>query len=113
MEEFDFPRQNAPALYLCDFVKSVDSGVTDYVGFFTVTAGTGIREIAENLKEQGRFLESCITSLGIRNCRRISRVIHRQMRDRWGFPDPVDFTMRIAFQLNIKDNVSRLDILHA
>ena len=51
IETFDFPRQeSAPYLCLADFVKSVDSGEKDYVGFFTVTAGKGIREIAEKLK---------------------------------------------------------------
>ena len=57
IETFDFPRQeSAPYLCLADFVKSVDSGVKDYVGFFTVTAGRGIREKADNLKQKDVFL---------------------------------------------------------
>jgi 5-methyltetrahydrofolate--homocysteine methyltransferase len=99
LQEFDFPRQNAGAhLCLSDFVKSVDSGLTDYVGFFTVTAGPGVREIAENLKEQGRFLEChALQALALETAEGLAELIHRQMRDRWGFPDPVDFTMKDRF----------------
>ncbi len=99
LEEFDFPRQSvAPHLCLADYVKSVDSGLTDYVGFFTVTAGPGVREIAEKLKEQGRFLEShALQALALETAEGLAELIHRQMRDILGFPDPVDMTMKDRF----------------
>jgi len=99
LQEFDFPRQAVGAhLCLSDFVKTVDSGLTDYVGFFAVTAGPGVREIAENLKEQGRFLEChALQALALETAEGLAELIHRQMRDRWGFPDPVDFTMKDRF----------------
>jgi 5-methyltetrahydrofolate--homocysteine methyltransferase len=99
LQVFDFPRQEAE-LHLClsDYIKSVDSGLIDYVGFFTVTAGPGIREIAEDLKEQGRFLEShALQSLALEAAEGFAELIHRTMRDVWGFPDPVDFTMKDRF----------------
>ncbi|WHY85218.1 methionine synthase [Neobacillus novalis] len=99
IETFDFPRQgSAPHLCLADFVKSVDSGVIDYVGFFNVTAGRGIREKADQLKADGRFLEChALQSLALETAEGFAELIHRQMRDRWGFPDPLDFTMQDRF----------------
>jgi 5-methyltetrahydrofolate--homocysteine methyltransferase len=99
IETFDFPRQeSAPHLCLADFVKSVDSGEKDYVGFFTVTAGRGIREKADQLKAEGRFLEShALQALALETAEGFAELIHRQMRDRWGFPDPLTFTMQDRF----------------
>ncbi|MFJ5759816.1 methionine synthase [Neobacillus sp. NPDC093182] len=99
IETFDFPRQeSAPHLCLADFVKSVDSGEKDYVGFFTVTAGRGIREKADQLKGEGRFLEShALQALALETAEGFAELIHRQMRDRWGFPDPLSFTMQDRF----------------
>lgn len=99
IETFTFPRQDsAPYLCLADYLKPVDSGLMDYVGFFTVTAGRGIREIADQLKKEGRFLEChALQSLALESAEGFAELIHRQMRDRWGFPDPVDFTMQERF----------------
>jgi 5-methyltetrahydrofolate--homocysteine methyltransferase len=99
IETFDFPRQDsAPFLCLADFIKSVDSGEKDYVGFFTVTAGKGIRQKADEFKAAGRFLEShALQSLALETAEGFAELIHRQMRDRWGFPDPLDFTMQDRF----------------
>ncbi|MDR7239996.1 methionine synthase [Neobacillus drentensis] len=99
IETFDFPRQeSAPHLCLADFLKSVDSGEKDYVGFFTVTAGRGIRERAEQFKQDGRFLEChALQSLALETAEGFAELIHRQMRDRWGFPDPLDFSMQDRF----------------
>ncbi|EIJ78203.1 methionine synthase [Bacillus methanolicus PB1] len=99
IEEFEFPRQEfSPFLCLSDYLKPVDSGQMDYVGFFAVTAGRGIREVAEQLKQKGRFLEShALQALALETAEGFAELIHRQMRDRWGFPDPVDLTMRERF----------------
>ncbi|WP_223591825.1 methionine synthase [Neobacillus bataviensis] len=99
IETFDFPRQESePHLCLADFIKSVDSGVKDYVGFFTVTAGRGIREKADEFKTAGRFLEShALQALALETAEGFAELIHRQMRDRWGFPDPLNFTMQDRF----------------
>ncbi|CRK81662.1 methionine synthase [Neobacillus massiliamazoniensis] len=99
IETFDFPRQeSAPHLCLADFIKTVDSGVKDYVGFFTVTAGRGIREKADHYKAEGRYLEShALQALALEAAEGFAELIHRQMRDRWGFPDPLDFTMKDRF----------------
>lgn len=99
IETFDFPRQNKePYLCIADYLKSKDSGEMDYVGFFSVTAGTGIRELAAELKKEGRFLEShALQALALETAEGFAELVHQQMRDRWGFPDSVDFTMRERF----------------
>jgi 5-methyltetrahydrofolate--homocysteine methyltransferase len=67
----------------------------DYVAFFTVTAGSGIRQVADHLKEEGRFLEChALQSLALETAEGFAELIHRQIRDRWGFPDPVEMTMK-------------------
>lgn len=99
IETFTFPRQESePHLCLADFLKSVDSGQMDYVAFFAVTAGKGIREIANQLKDEGRFLENhALQALALETAEGLAELIHRQIRDRWGFPDPVNFTMKDRF----------------
>lgn len=99
IEKFDFPRQTKePYLCIADYLKSKDSGEMDYVGFFSVTAGTGVRELAADMKEQGRFLEShALQALALETAEGFAELVHQQMRDRWGFPDSVDFTMRERF----------------
>ncbi|MBB6445174.1 5-methyltetrahydrofolate--homocysteine methyltransferase [Bacillus benzoevorans] len=99
IETFEFPRQESePHLCLADFLKSVDSGQMDYVAFFAVTAGKGIREIANKLKDEGRFLENhALQALALETAEGLAELIHRQIRDRWGFPDPVNFTMKDRF----------------
>ncbi|MDM5225544.1 methionine synthase [Cytobacillus sp. NJ13] len=99
IETFEFPRQETePFLCLADFLKSKESGQMDYVSFFTVTAGKGIRGIADSLKAEGRFLEShALQSLALETAEGLAELIHRQIRDRWGFPDPVEMTMKDRF----------------
>jgi len=99
LQVFDFPRQEkAPFLCLADYVKSVDSGIMDYVAFFAVTSGNGIRKASESLKKAGKFLEShALQSLALEMAEGFAELIHRQIRDRFGFPDPIDFTMKDRF----------------
>ncbi|ESU33674.1 5-methyltetrahydrofolate--homocysteine methyltransferase [Bacillus sp. 17376] len=99
LETFDFPRQEvAPGLCLADYVRSVDDSNKDYIGMFAVTAGAGIRQAAEQLKNEGRFLEShALQALALESAEGYAELIHRQIRDRWGFPDTPDMTMKDRF----------------
>lgn len=82
IETFTFPRQESePFLCLADYVKSVESGEMDYVGFFAVTAGTGIRQVAEELKKAGKFLENhALQALALETAEGFAEFIHRLMR---------------------------------
>ncbi|MCZ0755357.1 methionine synthase [Anoxybacillus sp. J5B_2022] len=99
IETFEFPRQpKEPYLCLADYLKSVDSGQIDYVGLFAVTAGKGIRELAQRWKESGQFLKShAIQALALEVAEGLAERTHQVMRDRWGFPDDPDFTMEERF----------------
>jgi 5-methyltetrahydrofolate--homocysteine methyltransferase len=99
LETFEFPRQEvSPGLCLADYVRTVSDGEMDYVGMFAVTAGAGIRQAANELKNEGRFLEShALQALALETAEGFAELIHRQMRDVWGFPDTPDMTMKDRF----------------
>lgn len=79
-------------------MRSVESGEIDYVGLFAVTAGTGIRELAQRWKENGEFLKShAIQALALEVAEGLAERTHQAMRDRWGFPDAPDVTMEERF----------------
>ena len=65
-------------LCLADFVKPVSSGEIDYVGFFVVTAGRGIRKWADKWKEEGDFLKShAIQALALETAEGFAERMHR------------------------------------
>ncbi|GAX88502.1 methionine synthase [Effusibacillus lacus] len=99
LERFTFPRQlQDPYLCLADFLKPVESGVMDYVGFLVVTAGGGVRERANEWKDKGDYLRShAIQALALELAEAFAERIHHIMRDVWGFPDPADMTMQERF----------------
>ncbi len=99
IKRFTFPRQaKEPFLCLADFIKSVDSGEMDYVALMVVTAGHSVREKALALKEEGKFLEShALQATALELAEGFAERIHQEIRDQWGFPDGVDFTMRDRF----------------
>ncbi len=99
LKRFSFPRQAAePYLCLADFLKSVDSGVMDYVGFLVVTAGPGAQEQAAKWKESGDYLRShALLAAALEVAEAMAERTHQIMRDVWGFPDPPDMTMKQRF----------------
>lgn len=99
IERFTFPRQKkAPYLCLADYLRPVSSGEMDYVGFFAVTAGHGVREKATIAKDEGDYLYShLIQAVALELAEGFAERTHQLMRDQWGFPDSVDFTMQDRF----------------
>ncbi|GGA24929.1 methionine synthase [Paenibacillus physcomitrellae] len=96
LKTFSFPRQRvAPYLCLADYLKPVESGTMDYVGFLVVTAGKGIREKSEEWKQQGEYLRfHVLQSTALEVAEGMAERLHHMMRDTWGFPDPQDMTMK-------------------
>lgn len=96
IERFHFPRQEKkPFLCLSDFLRTKESGIMDYVGFFSVTAGKGVREMAEQWKCDGDYLRShAIQAVALELAEACAERTHQLLRDRWGFPDPQEMTMR-------------------
>lgn len=99
LEIFEFPRQQiSPGLCLSDYVRPVTDSKMDYVAMFAVTAGKGIREAANQLKQEGRFLENhALQALALEAAEGLAEMVHRHIRDRWGFPDPTDMSMKDRF----------------
>ncbi|RUS46822.1 methionine synthase [Cohnella sp. AR92] len=99
LKRFSFPRQSVePFLCLADFLKSVESGIMDTVGFLVVTAGQGAREQADKWKESGDYLRShALLSTALEVAEGMSERVHQIMRDNWGFPDPAEMTMKQRF----------------
>ncbi|MCY0869385.1 MAG: methionine synthase, partial [Firmicutes bacterium] len=99
--EFAFVRQKAGSrLCLSDFVRDRSGGVVDYVSLFAVTAGHGVRERAQALKEAGEYLRShALQALAIELAEAFAERLHHMLRDVWGFPDPPTMSMSERFRV--------------
>lgn len=99
LQRFSFPRQETePFLCLADYLRPVDSGEMDYVGFLVVTAGKGISEKAAEWREKGDYLRShALQATALELAEGFAERVHQMMRDVWGFPDPAEMTMQERF----------------
>lgn len=99
LQTFVFPRQEVePYLCLADYLRPVSSGEMDYVGFFVVTAGAGVRDRAERYKERGEYLLShAVQAVALETAEGFAERVHQMMRDVWGIPDPANLTIQSLF----------------
>lgn len=99
LETFTFPRQDKePYLCLSDYLKSVESGQMDYVGFLLVTAGHDINDLAKEWRDKGNYLKShALQATALEMAEGFAERIHHIMRDVWGIADRVDMTMQERF----------------
>ncbi|NEW06469.1 methionine synthase [Paenibacillus sp. SYP-B3998] len=99
VETFTFPRQDKePYLCLADYLKSVESGQMDYVGFLLVTAGHGINDLAKEWRDKGDYLKShALQSTALEVAEGFAERVHHIMRDVIGIPDRPDMTMQERF----------------
>ena len=100
LETFQLPRQPRPdGLALPDLVLPPNGRRMDRVGVLVVTAGEGIREAAERLKDQGEYLMShALQALALETAEAATEWLHARIRNMWGFPDPPEMTMTQRFQ---------------
>lgn len=99
---FDFPRQEIEdGLCLSDYLNHKDTDVLDSICMFSVTCGTNIRELAEDLKTKGNYLHSHIVqALALETAEAYAELLHQKLRAFWGFADGVDLTMMDKFRAN-------------
>ena len=99
LASFEFLRQNkGEQLCLSDYLSPL-GGPADSMAMFVVTAGTGVREIAADLKARGEFLKShIIQALAIETAEAYAEWLHAHLRRMWGHPDGPDTTMMDRFQ---------------
>jgi len=98
---FDFPRQEKEdGVCLADFVLPLQGGEPrDNLAMFVTTAGSGIRELAEEFKAKGEFLKMhAVQALALETAEGYAELIHTQIRNMWGFPDKPDMTMLERFR---------------
>ena len=102
LERFSFPRQRVtPQRAISDWVTPVDSGAMDSIAFFTVTAGPGVRELAEQAKSEGAYLRShALQALALETAEGLAEYVHKRIRQEWGIADREGLTMRDLFQAN-------------
>jgi len=94
LETFLFPRQpHEGGLCLADYVRPLSEGVRDNLCLFVTTAGEGIRERAEQLKRDGRYLLShALSALAFEFAEAFAEWLHERIRAMWGFADPPEMT---------------------
>ncbi|GIW44808.1 MAG: methionine synthase [Candidatus Binatia bacterium] len=97
---FRFGRQSDPP-YLClsDYVWPAESGHADYLCMFATTIGPDVRPIAEEWKAQGDYLRCHILQvLALEGAEAFAELLHKKIREMWGFPDPPSTTKKDLFQ---------------
>lgn len=94
-----FPRQRKdPYFCVADFVRPVEGEVVDYMAMFALTTGGAIRVEADRLKERGEYLRAhALQSVALELAEAFAERLHQLLRDMWGFPDPMNMTMRERF----------------
>ncbi|HTP70009.1 MAG TPA: methionine synthase [Dongiaceae bacterium] len=99
VQTWKFRRQAAgDQLCLSDYVLPAADGKRDHVAVFVVTAGEGVRERAEQAKQDGYYFKSHgLQALAIETAEACAEWLHRRIREDWGFPDPAEMTMAQRF----------------
>ena len=100
LETFRFGRQAAePYLCLSDFTRPLESVGPDYVCLFATTIGTGVRQLAEQWKQEGEYLKSHILQvLALEGAEAFAELLHSKIREMWGFPDAAGTSMMDLFK---------------
>jgi len=96
---FDFGRQQRDGgLCLTDYVAPRTSDRRDYVALFVTSVGP-IRALADEWKDAGAYLKShVLQALALESAEAFAELLHKKIREMWGFPDPRDLTMKDLFQ---------------
>ena len=75
-----------PNRSLADFVAPVETGITDYVGAFAVTAGLGVDELVRKFEAQHDDYSAIIVkAIADRLAEAFAEYLHAQARADWGF----------------------------
>ena len=75
----------------------------DYVAIFVVTVGSGVSEVSQRLRDEGRFLDSHILqSLALESAEAFAELLHQQIRQMWGFGDPPGTSYQDLFRTQYK-----------
>ncbi len=80
-------RAGSPNLCLADYIAPADSGVSDYMGLFAVTAGVGAAELAERFaRDNDDYQSIMVKALADRLAEAFAECLHEQVRkEYWGY----------------------------
>ena len=100
LERFYFGRDSRRSgLCLSDYILPVGSELMDYMALFVTTIGTGVRDLADQLKADGEFLNSHIVhALALESAEAFAERLHQQIRQMWGFGDSPEITYQDLFR---------------
>ncbi|TGL41422.1 methionine synthase [Leptospira perdikensis] len=77
---------NQPNYSLADFIAPKDKKKNDYIGYFAVTAGHGIEELARTYEaKQDDYNAILVKALADRFAEAFAEYMHHRMREEWGF----------------------------
>jgi 5-methyltetrahydrofolate--homocysteine methyltransferase len=81
-----------PNLSLADFIAPRDSGRTDYLGAFAVTAGLGADDLAHRFeREHDDYNAILVKALADRLAEAFAAYLHATARAEWGYGEAIDF----------------------
>ncbi len=78
--------QGQPNLALADYVASHESGRTDHLGAFAVTAGLGLDALCRRFdKDHDDYSSIMAKALADRLAEAFAELLHKRVRDEWGY----------------------------
>jgi len=86
--------ENLPNFALADFIAPQETGKTDYIGFFAVTAGIGIEKLVEKYeKDHDDYNSIMVKALADRLAEAFAELMHERVRKEfWGYSPDENFT---------------------
>ncbi|MCH2448865.1 MAG: methionine synthase [Gracilimonas sp.] len=99
LAEFHFLRQQTkkragqPNSSLADYIAPREAGITDYIGFFAVTAGVGIEDIITKYKKANDdYMAILVKAMADRLAEAFAERMHERVRKEfWGYSDEENF----------------------
>jgi 5-methyltetrahydrofolate--homocysteine methyltransferase len=100
LETFHFGRQSVPPhLCLSDFTLPATAEQSDYVCLLATSIGPGVRQLADQWKQQGEYLKSHILqALALEGAEAFAELLHQKIREMWGCADLPGLTMADLFK---------------
>lgn len=97
-ERFHFPRQSSGSgLCLSDFL--LQEKPDNLAAFVTTAADENMMEWSSRFKREGQLLKShMLQAIALETAEAFAELLHRKIREMWGFADPEDMTMRDLFK---------------
>lgn len=104
LERFEFLRnqeeREEPNYSLADYIAPKESGLTDYLGLFAVTAGIGIeKKLEEFVKDHDDYSQIMLKILADRLAEALAELLHHRVRKvDWGYAKEEDFDIKVILK---------------